>query len=142
MYLPPAVRDADGKLGALILPNHTGGANWPGGAFDPETGILYVSSVTNPDNLALVVADPKRSDMGYVAAPIGRPGVPHINGEGPSRQNIGPRGLPLVKPPWGRITAIDLNSGEHIWMIANGDAPEAVKNHPALKGVDLMHTGK
>jgi len=151
LYLPPSVRDAGGKLGSLILPNHTGGANWPGGALDPETGILYVSSVTNPDNLALAVADPKRSDMGYVAG-SGRPpgrsadpsgGMPRFSGgEGPARPNIGPQGLPLIKPPWGRITAIDLNTGNHVWMIANGDAPEAVKNHPALKGLDLRHAGK
>ena len=151
LYTPPIVRDAGGKLGALILPHHTGGANWPGGAFDPETGILYVSSVTNPDSLALVVADPKRSDMGYVATmgnrPPAKPGDPpsmgvRISGEGPARANIGPQGLPLVKPPWGRITAIDLNTGDHVWMIANGDAPDAVKNHPALKGIDLKNAGK
>jgi quinoprotein glucose dehydrogenase len=151
LFLPPSVRDADGKLGSLILPNHTGGANWPGGALDPETGILYVSSVTNPDYLALTVADPKRSDMGYIAgsgrAPskAGDPagGMPRFNmNEGAARPDIGPQGLPLFKPPWGRITAIDLNTGDHMWMIANGDAPQAVKDNPALKGVDLSHAGK
>lgn len=151
LFLPPLVRDTNGKLGALILPHHTGGANWPGGAFDPETGILYVSSVTNPDSLSLILADPKRSDMGYVAMsgrPGGRPpdaagGMPRFSsGEGAVRPNIGPQGLPLVKPPWGRITAIDLNSGNHVWMIANGDAPEAVKIHPAMKGIDLKNAGK
>jgi quinoprotein glucose dehydrogenase len=63
-------------------------------------------------------------------------------GEGPARPNIGPQGLPLVKPPWGRITAIDLNTGDRVWTIANGDAPEAVKNHPAMKGIDLSNAGK
>jgi quinoprotein glucose dehydrogenase len=151
LFLPPSVRDADGKLGSLILPNHTGGANWPGGALDPETGILYVSSVTNPDVLALTAADPKRSEMGYVAGsgrargkavdPAG--GMPQFNGEeGAAPPDIGPQGLPLIKPPWGRITAIDLNTGEHVWMIANGDAPESVKNHPALRGIDLSRAGK
>jgi quinoprotein glucose dehydrogenase len=151
LFLPPSVRDADGKLGSLILPNHTGGANWPGGALDPETGILYVSSVTNPDYLALIAADPKRSDMGYVAGsgrargkavdPAG--GMPQFSGEdGAPQPDIGPQGLPLIKPPWGRITAIDLNTGEHVWMIPNGAAPEAVKNHPALKGIDLSRAGK
>jgi quinoprotein glucose dehydrogenase len=152
LFLPPIVRDTDGKLGALILPHHTGGANWPGGALDPETGILYVSSVTNPDSLALVTADPKRSDMGYVASmggrragrPIDAPGgMPQFSGgEGGVRPNMGPQGLPLAKPPWGRITAINLNTGDHVWMIANGDAPEAVKNHPAMKGIDLRNAGK
>ena len=65
-----------------------------------------------------------------------------MTGEGPARPNIGPQGLPLVKPPWGRITAINLNTGEHVWMVANGDAPDAVKNHPALRGIDLSNTGK
>ena len=46
------------------------------------------------------------------------------------------QGLPLVKPPWGRITAIDLNKGEIVWQIAHGETPDNVKNHPALKGVD------
>ena len=157
LFQPPIVRDSNGKLGALVLPHHTGGANWPGGALDPETGILYVSSVTNPDSLALVPADPKRSDVGYVASQMGRGaskvvesppgGMPRFgpsggSGEGGVRPNIGPQGLPLVKPPWGRITAIDLNSGDHVWMIANGDAPDAVKNHPAMKGIDLSKAGK
>jgi quinoprotein glucose dehydrogenase len=55
---------------------------------------------------------------------------------------MGPQGLPLIKPPWGRITAIDLNTGDHVWVTANGEAPDAVKNHPALKGIDLKNTGK
>jgi len=51
-------------------------------------------------------------------------------------------GLPLVKPPWGRITAIDMNVGEHVWMVANGRTPEVVANHPALAGIELPPTGK
>ena len=154
LFLPPSLRDANGKIGSLILPNHTGGANWPGGALDPETGIMYVSSVTNTDVMAVVAADPKRSDMGYVgylgaprpagAAPVGSPagGHPNFAAEGPPRPNIGPQGLPLIKPPWGRITAINLNTGDHVWMIPNGDAPDLVKNNPALKGIDLTGAGK
>ena len=60
---------------------------------------------------------------------------------GPARPSIGPQGLPLIKPAWGRITAIDFNIGDHVWMIANGDAPDAVKNHPLMKGIDLKATG-
>lgn len=153
LFLPPMMKDTDGKLGTLILPHHTGGANWPGGALDPETGILYVSSLTNPDGLSITPADPKRSDMGYIGSVAGRTaansgsgagGQPNYTGEGPARPNIGPRGLPLIRPPWGRITAINLNTGDHVWMIANGDAPEAVKNNPALKGLnlDLSKAGK
>jgi quinoprotein glucose dehydrogenase len=149
LYTPPIVRDTNGKLATLLLPHHTGGGNWQGGAADPETGILYVASLTNQDALAVAVADPKRSDMGYVGGVIrgGLTGVTPASDDGESgrpaqRTNIGPQGLPLIKPPWGRITAIDLNSGDRLWMAANGDAPDYVKNHPAMKGIDLSNTGK
>jgi quinoprotein glucose dehydrogenase len=156
MFQPPIVRDTNGKIAALILPHHAGGANWPGGALDAETGMLYVASVTDPDPLAVSLADPKRSDMAYVGGRgrggnIGAGGGGNFGGGGARvgspvrarRENsIGPQGLPLVKPPWGRITAIDLNTGDHAWMIANGSAPDYVKNHPALKGINLSNTGK
>ena len=155
LFTPPILRDSSGKIATLMLPHHVGGGNWPGGAIDPETGMLYVASVTNQDTLALTEADPKRSDMGYVGGG-GRGGrgtagasgpAPPITDDGESgrpvqRTNIGPQGLPLIKPPWGRITAIDLNTGDHVWMVANGDAPEYVKNHPAMKGIDLRNAGR
>ena len=78
LFTPPIVRDTDGKMGTLLLPHHTGGANWPGGAVDPETGILYVASLTNHDALALTVADPKRSDMGYVGGGGGEEGAAQV----------------------------------------------------------------
>ena len=151
LYTPPIVPDTGGKAATLLLPSHVGGANWPGGAVDAEAGVLYVSSVTNAEALAVAPADPKRSDMGYVGGRSGgRSGQPlreFTEGTDQSarpapKTNIGPQGLPLVKPPWGRITAIDLNTGEHLWMIANGDAPDYVRNHPALQGIDLRNTGK
>jgi quinoprotein glucose dehydrogenase len=157
LYTPPIVAGTDGKLATIMLPHHVGGGNWPGGAVDPETGMLYVASVTNQDMLALSVADSKRSDMSYVGGGGGRGGrgaaaaiTPVITGPSEDEQSMrpapkqgtGPRGLPLVKPPWGRITAIDLNSGNHVWMAANGEAPDFVKNHPLMKGVDLSNTGK
>ena len=155
LYTPPIVPDTGGKAATLLLPSHVGGSNWHGGAVDPETGILYVSSVTNQDPLAVSPADPKRSDMGYVGGRggsrggRGATGGPALtiddgeqSGRPAARMNIGPQGLPLIKPPWGRITAIDLNTGDHLWVIANGDAPDYVKNHPAMKGIDLTNTGK
>jgi quinoprotein glucose dehydrogenase len=158
LYTPPIVPDTNGKAATLLLPSHVGGANWPGGAVDVESGILYVSSVTNQDPLAVSPADPKRSDMGFVGGRGGgrggrgggaaAPNFVALNDDGDQsmrpvqRMNIGPQGLPLIRPPWGRITAIDLNTGEHLWMIANGDAPDYIKNHPALKGIDLSNTGK
>ena len=153
LYTPPIQRDADGKLATLMLPHHVGGGNWPGGAIDAETGILYVASVTNQDMLALTAADPKRSDMGYVGGYGGRspragqggPPAGFDDGEGGrfiQRTNIGPQGLPLIKPPWGRITAIDLNTGDHVWMVPNGEVPEYVKNHSAMKDIDTRNMGR
>lgn len=117
VYSPPMPPGKDGKKGLLKLPHITGGANWQGGAVDPETGILYVASGTSV----------------YGGT------YPRLTPQGP--QWFGPQGLPLIKPPYGRITAIDLNTGEHLWTIPNGDTPEWIKNHPALKGVKLPRTG-
>jgi quinoprotein glucose dehydrogenase len=128
IYTPPIVKGEGGKIGMLYVPN---GANWPGGSLDPETGILYVYSHTLTRVLSMV-NDPKRSDMNYISA-----GNASDDGGGLSVQ-----GLPIVKPPWGRITAIDLNKGEIVWQVAHGDTPDAVKNHPALKGVNVPRTGR
>jgi quinoprotein glucose dehydrogenase len=125
IYTPPIVFDSGGKKGVLSLPNSTGGANWQGAAADPETGMLYVPSVTNPSVLSLQ-HNPDLSDMNYVGRPVPLPR---------------PLGVPIIKPPYGRITAIDLNTGEHAWMIPNGEAPAAMKSNPALKGVDLSKVG-
>ena len=128
IFTPPSLVEApDGTQGTLMLPNVVGGGNWEGGAVDPETGMLYVGSFTNPTVLGVQPTDPERSDVAYWSA--GR--VPNL-----------PGGLPIVKPPWGRITAIDLNTGEHSWMIPNGDTPENVTNHPLLHDVELPRTGK
>jgi quinoprotein glucose dehydrogenase len=149
LFTPPIVADTDGKKATMLLPSHVGGANWQGGAVDPETGMLYVASVTEVDTLALVKADPKRSDMGYVGAtrrlPGRVPGAPMTEGEAlvvsAPAGNMGPGGLPLAKPPWGRITAIDLNTGDHAWMIPNGRTPEYIRNHPLMKGVNIENGG-
>ncbi len=127
LYTPPSLLEADdGTRGTLILPHFGGGANWEGGAADPETGILYVGSQTNPAVFALR-PDPDYTDIRYVFA------------SGPVPD---PMGLPIVKPPWGRITAIDMNTGEHVWMVANGETPEDVANNPALAGIEIPRTGK
>jgi quinoprotein glucose dehydrogenase len=151
LYSPPIVAGSGGKKALFLVPTHLGGANWPGGAADPETGLMYVSSITSAEFLALSKADPSRSDMGYVGGSGGGPArgrpiaigeelPPVISGRG-ARADNGPQGLPLVKPPWGRITAVNLNKGEIEWTIANGEPPDFVKNHPALKGIDLSNTG-
>jgi quinoprotein glucose dehydrogenase len=129
IYTPPITRGEGGKRGLLFIPN---GANWPGGALDPDTGVLYIYSHTLLRVLSMV-NDPKRSDMNYISAGGGDEG----GGGGLSVQ-----GLPLVKPPWGRISAIDLNKGEIVWQVAHGDTPDAVKNNPALKGLNIPRTGR
>ena len=128
MYTPPSLSMApDGTRGTLSLPSATGGANWEGGTFDPETGMLYVGSYTVATVMALQ-ADPDFSDVRYITG--GGAELPWLSG------------LPLAKPPWGRITAIDMNSGEHAWMVANGPTPDEVASNPALAGVDIPPTGR
>ncbi|MGH1471214.1 MAG: PQQ-binding-like beta-propeller repeat protein [Cellvibrionaceae bacterium] len=128
LYTPPSLADApDGTKGTLSVPSATGGTNWEGGSYDPDTGMLYVPSFTAASLLSLA-NDPKRSSVKWIFG--GKLRVPKIDK------------LPLVKPPWGRITAIDLNTGDHKWQVTNADTPDEVKNHPALKGVDIPRTGK
>ena len=128
LFTPPSLGDApDGTRGTLMLPSPIGGANWEGGAFDPETGILYVGSYTLPSVMALT-SEPEFSDIRYISGGGGE--LPWLDG------------LPLVKPPWGRITAIDMNSGEHVFMIPNGPTPPEILNHPALAGMEIPPTGR
>ncbi len=106
IFTPPTER------GTINLPGWAGGANWWGAAFDPDTSLLYVPSITSNIVVKLNKPDAARSNLDYVR---GGPGfAPGIEG---------PRGLPLFKPPYGRITAINLNTGEHAWMIPHGDGP-------------------
>ena len=127
MFTPPSLIHApDGTRGALVLPHFGGGSNWEGGAADPETGMLYAASQMTINVFAVDEAG-DRSDIRYL----------FVNGDAPH-----PLGLPLIKPPYGRITAIDMNTGEHRWMVPNGDTPDDIKNNPALKGVSLPPTGK
>jgi len=126
LYSPPSLAKApDGTIGTLSLPSATGGANWEGAAYDPDTGMLYVPSRTVA--AVLSVDKDERSDVAYSMALGVR--VPRA------------LGLPIVKPPYGRITGIDMVSGDHKWMIANADTPAAIANNPALRGVDIPRTG-
>ena len=109
--------------GTIELPGSVGGADWTGAAFDPDTGVLYVPSMTNPFVADLIPGDPKETNLRYRAS---------------TRVIQGPRGLPLVKPPYGRITALDLNHGEQKWKVPNGDGPRL---HP-MKALNLPSLGQ
>lgn len=126
LFSPPSLKNAeDGTQGTLALPSATGGANWEGAALDPETGMLYVPSRTVATVLS--VDKDRRSSVDFSMALGVR--VPRA------------MGLPIIKPPYGRITAIDMTEGEHEWMIANADTPDWIANNPALEGVDVPRTG-
>jgi quinoprotein glucose dehydrogenase len=153
IFTPPVVSKIDGPLATLILPSAGGGTNWPGGSYDPETHIIYLYSQTTIGPLGLVPPDAKTSDMNFVqgnaASGVRRTlGAGAIAGAGaaPPAEDAGPvltiRGLPLVKPPYGRITAISLDKGEMLWQIAHGETPDNIRNHPALKGLTIPRTGR
>ncbi len=132
LFNPPALPDEEaGILASIHCPGANGGANIPGGSsLDPETGILYVASIKGcsaPRLMPGTDVDPD-SNMDYVT-------------RGPGGVS-GPMGLPLFKPPYGRITAIDMNTGEHLWWIPNGDTPESIREHPQLEGIDVGNTGQ
>jgi len=153
LFTPPTVATATLR-GTLQIPGNQGSANWQGISWDPETSLLYVPSVTNMTVQALQPGG-TRSDMTYIggagavaagdagggtAATAGAAQRPPVVSRGP--WGIGPQGLPLVKPPYGRITAYDMNRGEIVWQVANGESYEWIKTHPALGGLTIPKTGR
>ncbi|MBZ5632137.1 MAG: PQQ-binding-like beta-propeller repeat protein [Acidobacteriia bacterium] len=130
IFTPIVVSKPEGPFGTILT---TGVTNWPGGSYDPESHILYVHAATGMVSNGLVPGDPTRSEFAWVggnAAPTG---------EAPA---LRVQGMPLVKPPWGSIVAIDMNQGEILWKIANAETPDNVRNHPALKGLNIPRTGR
>ena len=118
-----------GNQGTIVFPGELGAANWPGGAFDPETRRLFVPSASYASVIGLA-NDPDRSDMRYI---LGRPDASTL---------VGRPGFSMFKPPWGQITALDMTTGQKVWSIANDDTPEYIVDHPALEGVDVPRTGR
>ena len=163
IFTPPVVSKLEGPLATLMGAFAT---NWPGGSFDPETHLLYVHSQSGATPLGLVKpADPKidldwvqgsaatgmRTTLGSgggagadasstdraAARAVAAPVVPEGGGGG-----LNVQGLPLIKPPYGRLSAIDLDKGEIKWQVPHGDTPDNVKNHAALKGLNIPKTGQ
>jgi len=182
LFTPPAVAGPDAKISTLMLPADVGGANWPGGAFDPETNRLYIHSHTAVFSLTNVPADlvpfdpgPGGADeraaargagpgaagpggagrgapgLGRGAPPTGR-GAPAA-GRGAAPGALGGRGgggrggtflqgtIPMIKPPYDRITAYDMNTGEMLWQKPHGTTADSIRNNPALAGLDVSRLG-
>ena len=156
LFTPPVLSSLDGPLATLQVPSDVGGANWPGGSFDPETNHLYIHSHTSVYLSGLVAATPQQSDMGYIGGqarpagvaapgggpPGGPPAGPPAGPPGPPRGGANVQGLPLVKPPYDRITAYDMNTGEMLWQKTHSSTPDEIRNHPALRGLDLPRLGQ
>jgi quinoprotein glucose dehydrogenase len=128
IYTPGSLVVPGKNVGTVVLPGLGGGANWQSGGADPETGFVYVGSTTSPGVIGLTKnTDPAttRIDSDYT-----------FGGNLPSIQ-----GLRILKPPYGRITAYDMNKGEIVWQIPNGDTPQNVKNVAAKLGITIPKTG-
>ena len=159
VYTPPVVSKLEGPLATLTLATASGGTNWPGGSYDPETHTVYVyacNSCLTP--IGLVPPPSKKvSDINYIAGTAGqpfrmrtgpgenagadlRPAAPPAGGGGYGGLSV--QSLPLIKPPYGTISAINLDRGEIVWQVPHGETPDVVRNHPALKGLDIPRTGQ
>ena len=129
----------EGLIGAAWCPGELGGTNISGPpAADPATGIIYTISRTNCGWRTIVPGEER--DL-LLEQPTGTTIADYAVGMGTPNGVRGPQGLPLEKPPYSRITAIDLNTGDHLWWIPNGGTPRFVQEHPALQGVDIPPTG-
>ena len=167
MFTPPVISKVGGPYKTLSLNNASGGTNWPGGGYDPETQTVFVPALNAAIvTRGLVVPPQGYSDAKYLEGEAGQafsiaggPGfgsasdAPKIS-ENQAKLNaivaemgeakpIGPparftvEGLPLLKPPYGTVTAINLNTGDFRWQVAHGETPDEIKNNPALKGITL-----
>jgi len=168
-FTPAILGDVNGVLGALGAGTAT---NWPGSAYDPETHIVYAQAGNTAVTARSLVAPPAGfSDIRYVSGIAGRrfqmvlgpgdccaadgdrrqagnptpPPPPARGGTNPPAQaavGLNVQGLPIVKPPYGILTAISLDKGEILWQVPHGDTPDNIRNHPALKGLNIPKTGQ
>ena len=130
LFTPPMLTVEGGLQGTIQRPHIAGGASWSGAAADPETGLLYVPSENRFSVLKYYTPDPEEGgNLDFTQADFDS-----------GTQPLMPRGLPLLKPPYSRMTAIDLNEGDHAWMQPNGDG-DRYRNHPMLRDLDLPPLG-
>ena len=167
MYLPPMVGDPKGLLGAVNLGNASGGTNWPGAAFDPETHTFYsqanqaavtpISLRTPPEKFTDIKYVSGRNDQEFrvaegpgfgsaADAPQQRPAASAGPGTAPAAaapagNGTLVQGLSIIKPPYGVVSAVDMDKGDIKWIVPYGETPDSVRNHPALKGLNIPNTG-
>ncbi len=167
MFNPPLVGDPNGMLGAINVGNAGGGTNWPGAGYDPETHIVYAQAA-NSSAAGLSLRKPPQgfSDMNYfagrndqpfrealgpgfgtaadspLAKTVGRPATPPRPGAPAPAYGLNVQGLPIMKPPYGVISAINLDRGDLQWQVPFGQTPDNVANNPALKGMNLGNLGQ
>ena len=166
IYTPPTVVKDNGPWGTLTTPESQGGANWPGGSVDPDTGIFYLFSKSTPQTYGYLVLpdgrvqnsgttgrgtnDDMGAGFGSQPDPNPRPGIggpvdastkDGIN-DPIVRNVLTINGMSILKPPYGRITALDLTTGTKLWQVAHGETPDFIKNNPLLKGVTIPRTGQ
>jgi quinoprotein glucose dehydrogenase len=160
VFTPPSLSKSNGPLATLTLGTAAGGTNWPGGSYDPETHNVYASACNACLTPIGMIAPPKEfSDMNYVLGTEGQPvqmrsgpgenagadaprEVPRPPAAAPPVNPLSVQGLPLIKPPYGTISAINLDRGEIVWQVPHGETPDAVRNSQALKGVNVPRTGQ
>lgn len=154
-FTPPSVSRAEGPIATLAMGGQAAATNWPGGSYDPETHTLFVASTRSVGTFGLVPPAPGRADgvpyhQGTVLSGARTSGgsgsagsTPRVEGASASGSaTLTADGLPLVKPPYSRITAVDMDKGEFRWQVPFGATPESITNHPALKGLTLPPLGR
>lgn len=149
IFTPPVVSKAEGPIALLTMAAQAPATNWPGGSYDPETHTLYVGSQSAVAVMGLVPPPAGTADVRYHQGTV-LSGARTAGGSGASAgaesggavQSLDVQGLPLIKPPYGRISAIDLDRGDIRWQIANGETPDRIRNSPVLKGLDIPRTGR
>jgi quinoprotein glucose dehydrogenase len=149
VFTPPVVSKAEGPIAVLQMASQAAATNWPGGSYDPETHTLYVQSQSAVATLGLVPPPPGAApDVRYHQGTI-LSGARVSGGSGSAGAAAGGavtaptvQGLPLIKPPYGQISAISLATGDILWQVPHGETPDNIKNHPALKGLNIPRTGR
>ena len=171
LFDPPVLSKTEGPIKLLTFATALGGTNWPGGSYDPETHTVYASANQQIVGLSVLpVTDKRFSDSAYVGGDVlaglrdvaGASGdAPRLHGGTAPEQAVAPgnpspppgmgagflgapsvQGLPINKPPYGVISAINLDRGEIVWQVPHGETPDAIRNHPLLKGLNIPRTGQ